>query len=60
MKTTGEKVNLTIDKIDGLRADRNGGQRTQIPVKQEYKFPTPTMARKGQRPNLTKDGLQKN
>mgnify|MGYP001219231294 FL=1 len=61
MKTeAGKVVKLNLDKITGIRADRNAGQRTYVPVKEEYKFPTPTIARKGQRPNLTKDGLQKN
>ena len=51
---------LDLDKITGIRADRNARQKTYVPVKEEYKFPTPTIARKSQRPNLTKDGLQNN
>ena len=43
MKTeAGKVVNLNIDKIIGIRADRNAGQRTYVPVKDCLLYTSPS------------------
>jgi len=57
MRTTGKKPNLTLDKIDGIRADKNNGARTQIPVKQEETLQE-TILKKRSTSRVKKDGYQ--
>tara|TARA_X000000950_G_scaffold114486_1_gene143963 strand:- start:296 stop:472 length:177 start_codon:yes stop_codon:yes gene_type:complete len=57
MRTTGKKPNLTLDKIHGIRADKNNGTRTQIPVKQEETLQE-TILKKRATSRVKKDGYQ--